>query len=280
MNYYFIDRTYPTDEEAEIITSINEFDYTFPDNRKLSDILEDVDLYFYPNTEPVTVPNPRYEGLLDKYNRIESALRTIPESEIEKESMDELRAIRTELYSYGDPKEWQYTRLGKYIRNAPGDKPVIVLFIKAIRNKCYYGETVLPFVYVHEIMHAYFDHDHTKANICNKYVEEPITEYAMLSFIKEYDSDLLSYAVGHVREKQKCRPICFYGFGFYLHNYPRWFDWIQLMYHHKYKEFGTPSLRKYEDTFVKGLYPKDKYDEYDHMRYLLDILYDKCDETE
>ena len=63
-----------------------------------------------------------------------------------------------------------------------------------------YGKDVCDcFTLVHEMMHAYLD----GGGITLPEIEEPIVEYAMLNFFKDFDMTICAKAENHVKEKQQ-----------------------------------------------------------------------------
>ena len=91
-------------------------------------------------------------------------------------------------------------------------------------------------VFVHELMHAYFDvrayveHPHCRS------IEEPIAEYGMLCFMEMFQklypgyAGILNTAKEVVEEKKYSLGVCNYGFGSYLFDDKTSFgvDWVSL----------------------------------------------------
>lgn len=158
-----------------------------------------------------------------------------------------------------------YSVLGLYIRKTIDARPKVVLYTKAIQKaaKPEEADKLLQIVYVHEMMHAFYDHDHSLPNKYIPYIEEPLTEYAMLKFMKTYQSgNLEQYAINHVIEKRTTPAICFYGFGAYLHEEPfttrfnPGFNWIAAYRETKYQlNESDEQVKTYEEGFRLGCYP-------------------------
>ena len=162
--------------------------------------------------------------------------------------------------------ERQFTILGEYIRNKINERPKVILYTKAIQNAAKSGIDafkLLQIVYVHEMMHAFYDHDHS---LLNKYIpdiEEPLTEYAMLWFMTDYGElkdyrELKDYAIAHVQEKQNSPAICFYGFGTFLYNLLNCLniDGISLYRNTKYRiDESDKQVKTYAKEFRFGIYP-------------------------
>lgn len=160
-----------------------------------------------------------------------------------------------------------YSVLGLYIRETIDARPKVVLYTKAIQNaaekQSIATDILLQIVYVHEMMHAFYDHDHSLSNKYIPYIEEPLTEYAMLKFMMAYQQGKLEqYAINHVKEKRTTPAICFYGFGAYLHEEPfttrfnPGFNWIAAYREAKYQlSESDEQVQTYEERFRLGCYP-------------------------
>lgn len=100
------------------------------------------------------------------------------------------------------------TKLGLY----DSKRDTVVLFSDNLSNA-----RVTVSTYVHEMMHAYFKTQHLSSHK----VEEPIVEYCMLQFMKQFGS-IVPYIYNssrfHVLDKQG-DGVGHYGFGAYLHDY-------------------------------------------------------------
>ena len=110
---------------------------------------------------------------------------------------------------------------GKVSWNA--DDPVVYLFLDNIDD---YAQTlgtdsasIIAFVYVHEMMHAYFDSVNNQGFPPKEPLEEAFAEYGMLYYLSTLPAQSASYifqkAVENVKEKQDKGPHE-YGFGFEL----------------------------------------------------------------
>lgn len=156
--------------------------------------------------------------------------------------------------------ERQFTILGEYIRNKINERPKVILYTKAIQNAAKSvidAFKLLQIVYVHEMMHAFYDHDHSLLNKYIPYIEEPLTEYAMLWFMTDY-GQLKDYAIAHVQEKQNSPAICFYGFGTFLYNLLNCLniDGISLYRNTKYRiDESDKQVETYAKEFRFGIYP-------------------------
>lgn len=118
------------------------------------------------------------------------------------------------------------TLLGLYSRKLlwfDDAKPTVFLFADNIRdyaksNRCN-EDNVFGYVFIHEMMHAYYDAFENKGFPSREPLEEAFAEYGMLTFINKNNSslpgDLLADACKHVESKIQSGPSE-YGFGFDL----------------------------------------------------------------
>lgn len=122
----------------------------------------------------------------------------------------------------------------------------VTLYLESINGNL----SKLAGTYVHEMMHAYFATQNTVREI-----EEPITEYATLKFLKAFDEDLFKDYYREVCNKKSDQIAQFYGFGAYLFDATTT-DWLCL-----YKERGSNlptsvNMEHYLKLFL-GQYPID-----------------------
>lgn len=109
-------------------------------------------------------------------------------------------------------------KLGEY-RHA---EKKVILYVNNIRD-CVFDEKdfvhLLYIVYVHEMMHVYFDFNRNPDDTFDfiPEIEEPLTEYGMLMTFEAMRWDYtLEMAKEYVTIKQVCPPICYYGYGAFL----------------------------------------------------------------
>lgn len=166
--------------------------------------------------------------------------------------------------------------LGEYKRTKLGDTPTVVLYMRPIRNRAM-AEKVLAETYVHEMYHAYYDHNKTVENRSIPEVEEPLTELGMLRFMQDFEpscsySDIDQHAFRSVKSKQYHAQLCHYGFGAYLFDNPNVNNmaWEDAFSQVKYDLSLTDALlSQFVSAFSKGLYPLD---EYHYAKLLWNIL--------
>ena len=159
--------------------------------------------------------------------------------------------------------------LGKYTR--VNGKPTIYLMWGTLMRKNDH-ENLTAIVYVHELMHAYFDmHYDAKGNYiphphCSV-IEEPIAEFGMLRFMEMFDRanpslGILGKAISHVKAKKNSFGVCHYGFGYYLYEDRKNFctNWVDLFHMSclGIDEFGT-SMKAYKSLISPITYPSHEY---------------------
>ena len=159
--------------------------------------------------------------------------------------------------------------LGKYTR--VNGKPTIYLMWGTLMHKKDH-ENLTAIVYVHELMHAYFDiHYDEKGNYiphphCSV-IEEPIAEFGMLRFMEMFDRvdpsrRILEKAISHVKAKKNSFGVCHYGFGYYLYEDRNNFctNWVDLFHMSclGIDEFGT-AMGAYQSLISPITYPSHEY---------------------
>lgn len=123
--------------------------------------------------------------------------------------------------------------LGYYKRNGQDGKPEISLMMGALEG----NPQLAAIVYVHELMHAYFD-KHIIEHPYIPEIEEPLAEYGMLCFIDMFQRahseypELRDMALKHVEGKKYSIGICHYGYGAFLFKDKSNFcvDWVTLFH--------------------------------------------------
>ena len=159
--------------------------------------------------------------------------------------------------------------LGKYTR--VNGKPTIYLMWGTLMRKNDH-ENLTAIVYVHELMHAYFDmHNDEEGNyLPHPYcpvIEEPIAEFGMLRFMEMFDRvdpsrRILEKAISHVKAKKNSFGVCHYGFGYYLYEDRNNFctDWVDLFHMSclGIDEFGT-AMGAYQSLISPITYPSHEY---------------------
>lgn len=260
------------DDADKIIDHIDKYGYRIGGFNSLEELKNDrkikVEYRCRPETKEIPITIPTKE--LKKYLKHLEDINKEEQSElIEKinELIEEIKELLEK--NKGEEKiEWPLSPMqitGEYIRKKPNEQPKIILYLGVISNK-----EELICTYVHEMMHAYYDSD-----LYDKYIEEPLTEFAMLNFMKEYrDGNGKNYyneACKIVEEKKYCRSCCYYGFGHYLHKYHNGIPWQKMMFDKKDCDCSKAEYYKsYIEWFQYGQYPF--HDEYKYSYYLYSIL--------
>ena len=124
--------------------------------------------------------------------------------------------------------EWTHHVSGFYTRQMKNAKVVMEL------DYYYPDEKLFVTTYIHEMMHAYYDSFRLSAspNVV-EYVEEPLAEYGMLHFLREFvkanpqQKYLLEYAIEKVKNKQF--GLYHYAFGECLYQNYSDIEWEKLM---------------------------------------------------
>lgn len=159
--------------------------------------------------------------------------------------------------------------LGKYTR--VDGKPTIYLMWGTLMRKNDH-ENLTAIVYVHELMHAYFDmHYDEKGNYIPHphcpVIEEPIAEFGMFRFMEMFDRvdpsrRILEKAISHVKAKKNSFGVCHYGFGYYLYEDRNNFctNWVDLFHMSclGIDEFGT-AMGVYQSLISPITYPSHEY---------------------
>ena len=138
--------------------------------------------------------------------------------------------------------------LGEYISSSKK----VILYINSFPNN---SVNLLAIVYVHEMMHAYLD----CGGITLPEIEEPLVEYAMLDFFKDFDKSICAEAEKHVKEKQQVLGIAHYGFGYCIFKNPNGVDWLEDYRNVKNSlDEKDPNVAAYLDYWKTGIYPEKK----------------------
>lgn len=144
----------------------------------------------------------------DRVKEIQEKLKL---DSLTKEQRDELSK---DLYKL----KLSILKLGEY-RHA---EKKVILYVNNIRD-CVFDEKdfvhLLYIVYVHEMMHVYFDFNRNPDDTFDYIpeIEEPLAEYGMLMTFEAMRWDYtLNMAKEYVAIKQVCPPICYYGYGAFL----------------------------------------------------------------
>ena len=157
---------------------------------------------------------------------------------------------------------------GYYTHHGRSHCPEIVLLMETLGNECYNAESV-AITLIHEMFHAFYDYELRRNAPCIPFVEEPLTEYAMLKFVEAlakkdngYDSMFRS-AKNEVLWKKLSFGLAHYSFGYFL-----WesegksgktlenIHWIEVFRDAKYRiSDSSLDYNEYVRPFRQGLYP-------------------------
>lgn len=169
---------------------------------------------------------------------------------------------------------------GYYTRKGKSHYPEIVLLMDTLGNNKNNAKSV-AITLVHEMFHAFYDYDLSEKDTDIPYVEEPLTEYAMMKFMEALTKcdnkyrRLLNEARKNVADKKKFSlGICHYGFGSYLWEYEKeWSEtlqgihWMDAFRNVKYKlSEKTCGYSEFAEPFLVGHYP------FEHEYYQMELL--------
>jgi len=222
----------------------------------------------------VTVP---LDVLLKELHRLEEELEKRKKAGVGQEELGE---IQGKIFRLKDIIAYcrknglsEYTfeveLLGKYTR-VDGKPTIYLMWGTLMAEKDH--ENLTAIVYVHELMHAYFDmHYDEKGNYLPHphcpVIEEPIAEFGMLRFMEMFDRvdpsrGILSQAISHVKAKKNSFGVCHYGFGYYLYEDRNNFctNWVDLFHMSclGIDEFGT-AMGAYKSLISPITYPSHEY---------------------
>ena len=236
------------------------------------------------------------KGLSDYIKKLKEKIKEFQEKDIEHSLIDEIEELIKKLKNKQSAVRRGLRRnrgpilripcrkirlLGYYtrnVRNSQPDKrePEVVLLMDGIGK----DNSLLISTYIHEMSHAYYDLDWLKlsqqdmgqANLEHpkykdlKYIEEPLTEYAMLKFLEDFAgkdqdkrNDVLTNVSKFISNKRFNSSTCHYGLGYYLWKWEKKGgklpdgNWIQNYKNVKSKENLLD--HEFTDPFKKGLYP-------------------------
>lgn len=269
-----------TDDVNDILTAIHDF-VGFA-QFKPSEILEDVDVYLDDESEKVVwVSYEELKATLESYEKEKQELEKLIE-ELGKENSllddlnkqlnnikDKIEKLEPIIAGLRPGESYPFTigLLGYYKRRS---NPEIHLMMKTIKENCSSEEAIKKtgIVFVHEMMHAYYDYHKPEIKRLNcDSIEEPLAEYGMLCFIemferfhKKYDG-IFNYAKQHVESKKNNLSTCQYGYGAYLYDDRFHFgaDWLTLF--HEYAPTvnrNSAEVKKYESMISSIKYPRNE----------------------
>ena len=177
----------------------------------------------------------------DKANRLEEEMGYLGRN---RQGLESTKEVYQEAICNGKCRiEGDTDILGEY----DSTSNQVILYYKSISSK-----ELLAVVYVHEMMHAYLD----GGGITLPEIEEPIVEYAMLNFFKDFDKTICAKAENHVQEKQQVLGIAHYGFGHCIFMNQNRVDWLNDYLSTKPRIMpSSPEVKIYLDFWRTGLYP-------------------------
>lgn len=299
------DYTDPLNQEIQnLLNSISDFEFTMPNGLvfKMSDVNEKVPVYLDKSESRPEEHKITWKDLNNRIDELEDECEWLmvnqnktdddfPLSERLWDLIEKLKRRRDDYenaHPRPDPDDIvliteEITLLGYYTRDGRDHNSEIVLLMETLGNESRCSESV-AITLIHEMFHAFYDHDLNESDTYVPFVEEPLTEYAMLKFVealekkdKQYNS-LLNKAKEKVFLKQFSSAVAHYGFGCYLWKYENEnrntlnnIHWIEAFRDAKYRiSESTLEYMQYAEPFSCGIYPFD--DEYLQMELLRRIV--------
>ncbi len=292
-------------EIQELLDAISDFEFTLSNGLvfKISDINQNVPVYMDKSEareEKCKITWGKLQERIDQLKREQQYLQHKEDkTSEEKDRFEYLFGLIKQLNETADRYKndhpdpnlgdivtfSQKTALnGYYTRKGKSHHPEIVLLMETLGNDRWNAEDV-AITLVHEMFHAFYDCDLSQTAKYLPYVEEPLTEYAMLKYMEALsDSDnnysgLFEDAKSKVKRKQYSLGIAHYGFGYYLWKYANKsgqtldnIQWIEVFREAKYKIWHkSPEYIEYAKPFKQGVYPFDK-EEFDKEEYQMELL--------
>ena len=290
----------------KLLDDISDFVFTTPDGQvfKMSDINKNVPIYLDLKETRIEEHEITWQELCDRLDSLEKEYTHLKEMSYDECDAEDsqrrcflsdmvpiIKHIKEKyLKDHPNPSpndivpiSQKITVNGYYTRNGKSHNPEIVLLMETLGNERWNDDDV-AFTLVHEMFHAFYDCDLSKADKSLPYVEEPLTEYAMLKFMEALAkndpkyNDLLDKAQRNVQNKQFSLGMAHYGFGYYLWKYENESGmtlnnilWIDEFRKAKYSiSDSTPEYKEYAIPFRQGFYAF--IDEFHQMELLRVIL--------
>lgn len=211
----------------------------------------------------ITVSIAHLKKVLDLY---EKELERLGQEKSQKncEEIEKFKSLIARIKKFlasatGSSVEITTSILGYYKRHGQDGKSEIRLMMGALERE----PELAAIVYVHELMHAYYDmHNIGHPHIPE--IEEPLAEYGMLCFMEMFQrahpkhGGLLGKALKHVEDKKYSLGICHYGYGAFLFKDKSNFcvDWVTLF--HKVciaVDKKNDDVKAYLKTISSVMYP-------------------------
>lgn len=239
MKFICTKRTYTKDLSVEMDTILSEVDSFLGFAPFIPDDIHKTLTVYLDDTEEriITVSIAHLKKVLALYEKelmsLEQEKGQNNWEEIEKLKSLIARIKKLLASATGSSVEITTSILGYYKRDGQDGKPEISLMMGALEGK----PQLAAIVYVHELMHAYYDmHNIGHPHIPE--IEEPLAEYGMLCFMEMFQrahpkyKGLFDKALKHVENKKYSLGICHYGYGAFLFKDRSNFcvDWVNLFH--------------------------------------------------
>ena len=244
MKFYCVKRTYTHDLSNEMDTILSEVDSFLGFAPFIpKDIHEELTVYLDDKEErEIKVTKEELDReLKDLEKEKKEVNKRINKKDADEEDLvgrqdlenriDKLKDLLDECVRNGkDHIVLKQNLLGYYTRRGKSGGKEIVLLMESIGNDSYLAAGV----YIHELMHAFFDNHNIQKSHC-PCAEEPLAEYGMLCFMEMFTRmnpifkrDLFDVARSKIKNKKLSPGTCHYGYGLYLFEDKETFcvDWI------------------------------------------------------
>lgn len=291
MSIVCIPREYPYPLHKDIqklLDDISDFEFTTPDGQvfNMSDINKSIPIYLDKEEIRIEEHKMTRQELNEMIDNLKAKCKVLDNRDSDEFETSHTRQLLNALVEtkarYGDDHKTddivtirqEISLNGYYTRNGKSHDTEIVLMMETLGNDSCNAEDVV-ITLVHEMFHAFYDYDLSRPNNYIPFVEEPLTEYAMLKFMEackiKYPK-LFDKAKKKVQKKQYSLGIAHYGFGYYLWNSGSdYFHWIDEFRKAKYSiSESAPEYQQYAKPFSRGVYPF--VDEYLTMKWLRYVL--------
>lgn len=292
-----------TQENLQWIKNVQEHDFGDVNIKKIHTkgripayLDENKQYYEFPTTVSRKELEDYVKRLSDYIKKLKEKIKEFQKKDIEHSIIDEIEELRKKLKNKRSAVRRGLRRnrgailripcrkirlLGYYTRNGRNSQPdkrepEVVLLMDSIGK----DNSLLISTYIHEMFHAYYDLDWLTLsqknldqanlkypkNVDLKYIEEPLTEYAMLKFLEDFAgkdqdkrNDVLTKVSKSISDKRFKSSNCHYGLGYYLWKWEKNGgklpngNWIQNYKNVKSKENLLD--QEFIAPFKKGLYP-------------------------
>ena len=183
-----------TTSQESLLESIENYQFPFDGISKLKDLRQrsGVSVFISDRKSLIRILKDSVRVIERKIDEFkESRLKSNPN--VEGEIYDQKRWAEKQLRIAENPQLGETPLLGLYTRKLlwfDDSAPVVYLFADNIRDyakrKSVNEDNVFAYVFVHEMMHAYYDAFNSDGFPCKERIEEAFAEFGMLSFLQSF----------------------------------------------------------------------------------------------